>query len=557
MTPKKYNPFTMVVPKAPPVLSTKKKIDFSLIAPKTDQLATQKWITNQVVKKRATANILSKQVNKIAETSGKIWQANVVKQQVDATKMLWGMTEWINNDFIKSKDVWLKDYYTTVQQNPDASEEDIMNAFPEFKGKESVLKDYYVTLSENPDASEEEIRAAFPEIYELPKIQPKVQTEWWDISINKNPISDVKNAAGWLYRSVVDIPQSITESWILDAPVEYVARWPVWEAIRSWAKSLFWEKELKEYQAKEWWKKFSEVAKGMTVWDPNSKLYQWSRVAWDVLQSWVWVAQVAKSIAKSGTKKAVLNMLKEADTVWGKRAALSRWWLDTQWPLSKFLKWSKDLVKPSKRTLEATDEVVNTIKWASKNPQKLYTQISTKISDIWSDLSSKLKTINIKWSNISTKELNTKLIDLSNEIKDISPTMWKKLQVLSKNITNSPDADEFRKSLQQLDDMIPENVKSWIDLSWKDQYIYDAWRVARWAGNDLLDNIANNIPDTAVKKSFKSMSNLYHAKWQISQNIWRLTPKVTWIWTKLTRAWKWLAGTVVAGKVLQELWVFD
>jgi len=512
------------------------------------------WLTN-VVKKtmpKARAKALLPWLVKTTETTGAIWQANVAKQQAQAKALL----PWLTNTAIDTANVvkWqaqekqtnaIGELWSTILANPESQPSEIKAKFPEFAQlDEQVFWELWATILANPNISMEEIRVKFPELDQTKKPESNI----W---------SNISDVIWWAYRSVVDIPQSITESWILDKPAEYLAKWPVWEAIRSWAKSLFWEKALKEYQAKEWWKKFSEVAKTMTVGNPNSKLYQWTRVAWDVLQTWIWVAQAAKSIAKSGTKKAVLNMLKEADTVWGKRAALSRWGLDTQWPLSKFLKWSKDLVKPSKRTLEATDEVVNTIKWASKNPQKLYTQISTKISDIWSDLSSKLKTIGIKWSNLSTKELNTKLVDLSNEIKDISPTMWKKLQVLSKNITNSADADEFRKSLQQLDDMIPENVKSWINLSWKDQYIYDAWRAARWAGNDLLDNIANNIPDAAVKKSFKSMSNLYHAKWQISQNIWRLTPKVTWIWTKLARAWKWLAGTVVAGKVLQELWVFD
>jgi hypothetical protein len=512
------------------------------------------WLvkTQQETMPQARAKALLPQLTKVAETTGKIWQANVLKQQAQAKALL----PWLTNTAIESANVvkWqaqekqtnaIGELWSTILANPNSQPAEIKAKFPEFAQlDEQVFWELWATILANPNISMKEIRVKFPELDQTRKPESNI----W---------SNVSDVIWGAYRSVVDLPQSITESGVLDNPAEYLAKWPVWEAIRSGAKSLFWEKALKEYQAKEWWKKFSEVAKTMTVWDPNSELYQWTRIAWDVLQTWIWVAQVAKSIAKSWTKKAVLNILKEADTVWGKRAALSRWWLDTQWPLSKFFKWSKDLVKPSQRTLDATEEVVNTIKWASKNPQKLYTQISTKISDIWSDLSSKLKTIGIKWSNLSTKELNTKLIDLSNEIKDISPTMWKKLQVLSKNITNAGDADEFRKSLQQLDDMIPENVKSWINLSWKDQYIYDAWRAARWAGNDLLDNIANNISETAVKKSFKSMSNLYHAKWQISQNIGRLTPKVTWIWTKLVRAWKWLAGTVVAGKVLQELWVFD
>jgi hypothetical protein len=68
---------------------------------------------------------------------------------------------------------------------------------------------------------------------------------------------------------------------------------------------------------------------------------------------------------------------------------------------------------------------------------------------------------------------------------------------------------------------------------------------------------ANNIWDAWVKQLFKKMSTLYHAKWQIIANLWALTKKATGMKTKLVRAGKNVAGTIVAGKALQELWVFN
>lgn len=400
------------------------------------------------------------------------------------------------------------------------------------------------------------------------------QLEWISQSISTWP---------W---ALVDIINDVTTKSITTA---WKAGKYLWQKVGNELRPLLWKDKLTkeeiiqasinaENKVKWIWTnvldKLSPVVWGIVEWydnlDPATKanlesllpyaeLWIWWKIVskvWEKVPT-KWISNILTNVWNKGKRNMVLNMIKEADTLWNKRAALKRWWLDTQGSLSKFLIWSKDLVKPSKRTLDAADEVVRVIKSPSKDPQKLFTQVSTEISKIWSNLEWKLKTIGIKWTDLSISNLNTKLADLSTEIKDISPTMWKRLQVLSKNITNSETADDFWKALQQLDDMIPDSIKSWVDLSGKDQYIYDAWRAARSEGNDVLAKIAEAIPDTEVKRAFKSMTNLYHATWQIDRNIWRLTPKVKWVWSKLLSAWKWIAWTVVAGKVLQELWVFN
>jgi len=511
ISPKAYNPLKDIAPKAP--VKLKSKLSFSSVTPSPttfDPLAQAKIGT----KASNTYNL--------APTGTSIQSPKAIAWQLQKTKD-------VETQKIVKQDNIIGELWATVLENPNADPEKLRAAFPELSNLDKdVIWELWATILENPNVTPEQLRKAFPELdsnYKAP-----TESKW-------NVIS---NVLWWALRSAVDLPQTISEMWLLDRPAEYLA----WKIV--------WEDKIQSYKEK-WGKPFSQVAKENVIWDPTSNLYQWTRVAWDAIQIGTSVAWALKSASKKWLKEGVLNILKESDTVWSKRAALSRWWLSTQWKLSKRWSWSKDIVKPSQRTLDATDEIVRSIKWASKEPQKLFSQVSEKISSIWSNLEWKLKTIWIKWSNMTTSNLKNKLADLSTEIKDISPAMWKRLQVLSKNITNAETADDFWKSLQQLDDLVPDSVKKWIDLSWKDQYIYDAWRAARSEGNDVLAKIADNIPDTEVKKAFKSMSNLYHAKWQISENIWRLTPKVTWMKTKLARfaknaalIWWWW---YIAGKV--------
>lgn len=507
ITPAKYNPLTMAAPKAPVKLLPKKKVDFSSIAPKVgviDPLAEAKVGTKATGSYNITPSI---QKWAVAKSASDIWKTKEV--------------------FTAKKDTALQDLQADVSWW--MPKEELRNFYPDIP--ESVVEDLYTDLQAGMPI--EEAKKFYPEIYDMSKQAP-VEKKW----------NVVSNVLWWALRSAVDLPQTISEMWLLDRPAEYLA----WKIV--------WEDKLQSYKEK-WGKPFSQVAKENVIWDTTSDVYQWTRVAWDVIQIGTSVAWALKSASKKWLKEGVLNILKESDTVWSKRAALSRWWLSTQWKLSKRWSGSKSIVKPSQRTLDATDEIVRSIKWASKEPQKLFTQVSEKISSIWSNLEWKLKTIWIKWSNMTTSNLKTKLADLSTEIKDISPTMWKRLQVLSKNITNAETADDFRKSLQQLDDLVPDSVKKWIDLSWKDQYIYDAWRAARSEGNDVLAKIADNIPDAEVKKAFKSMSNLYHAKWQITENIWRLTPKITWMKTKLARFAKNAALIWWWGYVAGKVWLWN
>lgn len=69
----------------------------------------------------------------------------------------------------------------------------------------------------------------------------------------------------------------------------------------------------------------------------------------------------------------------------------------------------------------------------------------------------------------------------------------------------------------------PESIKNITNLSSdKAQLANSFWRETRGFANDLLDEIAKNASDIAVKDQLRTMSNLYHGQNQIIKNLGRL-----------------------------------
>lgn len=343
----------------------------------------------------------------------------------------------------------------------------------------------------------------------------------------------------------------------MDTNAPSFTKWEiVWDVV--WKSALIpWPKI--------WWSNFlSRVVKNAPMWALKTQ-------AWTLLTEqrfatptetaigawfewiWWWFGWIKEAKANK-----ILNVIKEADTKGNKSAALARQWIDeSQWALSKRWNGSKNVVLPSQKSKDAADTIMQTIKWASTKPQKLYTQVSGKIKDIATDLSPKLQQVKI-WTMTKTNAAVKKAItDLAIEWEGNLSTNWvKKIKGVATNFSKAKNLDEVWNTAKQLDSEIPDTIKKGVNLSAREQGIRDAWRATRGIINDHLDETASKIADVTVKDKFKVMSNLFHAKWQISDNIARLTPKVVGMKNKLVWAAKWLAGTAIAGKVLQKMWVF-
>ena len=383
---------------------------------------------------------------------------------------------------------------------------------------------------------------------------------WTEMENQKVPVKTwfLENTLWWLESSAVWLAKPIAESWFLDKPMEYLA----WKIV--------WNKKMQEYNAK-WWKPFSQIASENTLGNKESASFKTAERIWDIAQlAWAsvpaimqWSKYVAKQLAKSKLWK-VLNIIKETEWVLDKRTALKAWkLLDQPTWLKSLISWWKEIVQPSNRTLAAVETIGKEISNPATQPVALYNQVKWRISEIWWSLSNELKKVGIKGTNMTTSNLKESLDALGWEIKDISPAMGKKIKLLSKDIVNAENADDFRKSLQKIDNLVPESVKKWVNLSWKDQYIYDARRAARNAGNDTLEQIANTIENVTVKDKFKTMSNLYHASWQIEKKIAWLTKPTKWLlWSTkdmAKRAWLsilwWAAWAAWLYKAKDILWL--
>jgi len=375
------------------------------------------------------------------------------------------------------------------------------------------------------------------------------------------------------------IPKAIASSWVLDKTMEKVAWSDVWlflpamqwqgittqQALQSLTKALVGEEELKRYQQEQWGKSFSEFSKWSQVWgDPESQLAKATSNTLNVLEAVWWVPALIKAWWKAVVKWQagkkmwkILDVVRETENIGEKRAALSAWRIAKEpWALKKWWSWTKEVVQPSQRSVDAAEQIAKDIPNISKQPEVLYKQVSDKVSEIWNSLEWELKQIKV-WSLTSkNSELQKSLSRLADEMWDLSKWSAKEIKKLAESIKNSSTADDVWKNAQKLDDMIPESIRKWVNLSWKDQIIYNIWRQARGWVNDHLDDIATMIRNVSVKDKFKKMSNYYHAMSQIKKKIWVLTKPQKWFKQKVSEAVN-LKNLVIAGVTWKVLWSMD
>ena len=254
--------------------------------------------------------------------------------------------------------------------------------------------------------------------------------------------------------------------------------------------------------------------------------------------------------------KWILKIIWERNTAWNKRIALGKKNIQEPSNMSKWWSWRWDVVQPSKKSIESAAEIIASIQKPSSNPVKLYNQVSDKITDLSQWLSGKLKTINIPYR---TKYFSKTADDFKTFIDEWSDELgwgWtKRMNTILTKFKKWKDLDEVWTTAKELDDMIPDKIKRWEMLSAREELIRDARRKARESLNEFLEEQATSIGEEWVKKSFKTMSRLFHAKWQIVQNIDALTKKTTGLKQKLGKLAKYWAATYIGYEWLKALWI--
>lgn len=527
---------------------------------------------------------LNKQVTPQTVASADKWIKQQQKtQQAEQQKLSAEQTAMLNQSANTFKDL-----YHDIAKGTD---EEILKAYPELWGDAKILKeirknpqlaaDLYWDL-QKPWVTQEKIQQAYPEIYGV------VNKKWWVLNY----------LMGMGKQSVSTFGTNLV-SWALDLVWADKAR----EKVQGFQEFVKWEEEAslrrqgfdpasRSFKAGEttsnialstaptlitWWAWLGAVrslTNPLARWAAGAALWwvQWLvstnlAVAWaewrkatttENLIGW-WLGAIMWWVAwyRMPSEKWLTNIIKERDVVKNQRAALdSGTYKDQPTGLRRWLFGADDVVEPSKRTEAAVKTISSEIKKYSNKPWQLYTQVKNKIDDLATWLWNNLKQVKTWTLTHKNKVIKDSIRALADEVRDISPATAKKIDLLLTNLSKSQNADEVWAAAKKLDMLVWENVKRWVNLSAKDQYIYDAWRAAREAVNDHLDEIAEFIPDTAVKETFKKLSNLYHAKAQIKANIWALSKPSPWLLSmqNLKRAAIW-AGTIYWwNKVLDALW---
>lgn len=378
----------------------------------------------------------------------------------------------------------------------------------------------------------------------------------------------IKDIWEWVVWFAWGIPKIVAEIWVLDKPMQKLGEkiggviWKDFNPQQSFSESAWWSQV--------WWDPESKTAKRVEFWLDALELATWVAAlkSWAKFAAKQWLKKAVTESIETWWKKAIkvgkldksgkktLELIAESDKWKSLKSALSRWWLEEWWSkVKRFWLWSWKLVKPSQKSIDAAATISTEIPKASKKPWKLFTQVSDKIWELSTNLWGKLKQVKI-WTRTSDKKtLIDSLKTLATETKDFSPTIYKEVNRAISWIKKAKNLDEVRQSAKTLDAMIPESVKKWI---WdKSAILNKLWRWSRDTLNDFMDVVATSSnSDAAVKQSFKKMTNLYHALWQLEENIPTLLkankwfiPKTAWF---LKEALKYSVWTAVWAAVINK-----
>lgn len=337
---------------------------------------------------------------------------------------------------------------------------------------------------------------------------------------------------------------------------------PVWGIIWGLSKSVLWVA----------WTRAAQLARWAVVWGITGMAEQelqaigsrWEFATTNELKNGailgaIWGSYLSKKI--SSTKWNIKDIIRETEEWSSKLAALKSGSLKEQrdW-IAGYVFWGKNVVKPSKKTLEAVETITKEIPNAANTPVKLYGQIKSKISEISEWLSDQLKKVKVGWFTARNKQVRTALETLATDAKD---TLWgttaKEIGKIAQKFQNmaGKTADEAREYAKQLDNMMGEKLKSWINLSSREEVTYKFWRAAREEVNNYLDDVGSSIKDVAVKDQFKKVTNLYHGANQIENKINMLTSQQIGALSKwvigLKNAMKYGIGWAVAGKTINAV----
>ena len=387
-----------------------------------------------------------------------------------------------------------------------------------------------------------------------PTAQPQQKQTFWQ---------KVRNVWEWLSSFAWWIPKAITETWIFDNMAQRLSQWKVWQAVRAWAKSIFWEAELGKFQQQNAGKTFSQLASGSQVWwDPESKLAKGVETGLNIAEWVTWLAVIWKALTRRAAKKGIEEIVWSKGTQRQMAEAISEWRVKpwATW-IKKFLFWSSPEVIEKQGIQNAARTITSEIKNpAYKQPTKLFTQIDDLISTKANSVANDLKWLKI-WSFTKDKANTYKLIQnwiIKNDAvnKLMTPKDIKSLNLAIDNIKQAKTAGQLRDARKSLDLATPDSVKKASAIS-SDilQYRNAIWKQARWEINDLIEASATKYGKASVKNVFRSMSELYQAQENILSKAWNIVKETKWLlsWENIKKAAVLWWSAFIGNKVLSSI----
>lgn len=337
----------------------------------------------------------------------------------------------------------------------------------------------------------------------------------WAETVISTALSTVWWAALWIWGK-------ISKLWTVAKATWSFAEW----ALNTQVGSLLWDQKAASLKDTLIW---GTVWAGLSLASSAYKFIKWWQLAKKALEEW----KVTESMLNSKGRK-ILDILKERDTTPLGRAAIESGKLNTkQWWLSQLWNGSSKYVQPSQKTLNSTQSVISNIKNVSTDPQTLFTQVGKKVTEMWEELSPQLRKISNIWHK-GKKELITWFENMLEEAaSDFWPSDTKKIAKLVYRFKWAKNLDEVWSVAKDLDASIPQKIKEWINLSSKEQWVYNTRRSLREPLNKYMDDAAWVLWEWEIANKFKIFKELYHAKSQIKNNIGDIIKPVVWLKKKL------------------------
>lgn len=441
-------------------------------------VATQKETMPQ-----ARAKALLPWLVKVAETTGKVWQANVAKKQEQAKELLGGMTATVNQWFAQAKDTALNDLQADVSAW--MPKEELRNFYPDIP--ENVVEDLYTDLQAGMPI--EEAKNFYPEIYSLPKVQPK-QTTWDKIMWWISKIAPIISPLAWAVQKIW--AKNVLNAWVW--ALEWAAS--VWWAIWQWLAYIDPTITVDEYNR---WQSNIDATAPQPIQDIRGTQAYWigkeaGKFAWQTALTypiWWWAGKLW-ALAKTAIwawawaiQTQASNLINEGKLASASETAIwaGIWWL---------LWWGAWLLKKAWKSLY-NSAFSQAWQWVKKDLAKYW-------QTAWEAVMEQNLPASVKWGIKVIKEKlgNTRkaienTADAAGNIKWKSVREWIKTDIINKLWYNKLNqASESTKSLiknvsEIVDDMIPDS-----DISPQEVL-------------QQIKQINSTLPNTLISKWFQDL----------------------------------------------------